>query len=127
MDCPKCDSVMEEVTFNGVTVERCTQCKGLWFAGAEHKELKKMKGAEAVDTGSAKVGKQYNDMEDVACPVCGEEMDTVADKFQPHIHYELCHKGHGVFFDAGEFKDFKEENLGDFFKDLAWLFTKKKK
>ena len=35
MDCPKCQAVMEEHTLStlsgGITVDRCTQCKGLWF------------------------------------------------------------------------------------------------
>lgn len=126
MDCPKCDSAMEEVTFNAVTVDRCTQCKGIWFSGLEHKELKKMKGSESIDSGDEKAGREYDDMEDVHCPECETVMDRIADKFQPHIHYEVCKKGHGAYFDAGEFKDFKEETLGDFVKSLG-MFLKKKK
>jgi Zn-finger nucleic acid-binding protein len=126
MECPKCDSAMEQVTFKTVTVDRCTQCRGIWFDGVEHKELKQLKGSEAVDVGDPKVGKEYDKMDDVLCPICGETMLRVPDKFQPHIRYEVCPKGHGVFFDAGEFKDFKEETLGDFFKDLSWTRKKKK-
>lgn len=126
MECPKCDSAMEKVTFKEVTVDRCTQCKGIWFDGVEHKELKKMKGAETIDTGDAKVGKEYDALVDVPCPVCEETLKKVADKFQPHIFYDVCPKGHGVYFDAGEFKDFKEETLGDFFKGLGLSFGKKK-
>jgi Zn-finger nucleic acid-binding protein len=125
MECPKCDSAMEQVAFNTVTVDRCTQCKGIWFDGVEHKELKKMKGAETIDTGSEKVGKEYNEMENVACPKCGEAMATVPDKFQPHIRYEVCNSGHGAYFDAGEFKDFKEEGFMDFIKSLSLLRKKK--
>lgn len=125
MDCPKCDSVMEAVTFNAVTVDRCTQCKGIWFSGLEHKDLKKMKGSESIDIGPEKQGREYDKMKDVACPECKDVMSRVADKFQPHIHYEVCMKGHGAFFDAGEFKDFKKESLSDFVKSLG-LFIKKK-
>ncbi len=32
---------------------------------------------------------------------------------QPHIAYESCGFCHGVFFDAGEFKDFREETFGE--------------
>lgn len=126
MDCPKCDSVMEEVTYHGITVDRCTECKGIWFPGIEHKELKRIKGSESIDIGSEKVGKEYDALENVQCPVCEDEMETVADKFQPHIHYEVCAKGHGVYFDAGEFKDFKEETLGDFIKSLSMAVRRKK-
>jgi uncharacterized protein len=125
MDCPKCDSVMEEVTYHGITVDRCTECKGIWFPGIEHKELKRLKGSESIDIGSAKVGKQFDELENVLCPVCEDKMETVADKFQPHIHYEVCAKSHGVYFDAGEFKDFKEETLSDFIKSLSMAVRRK--
>jgi Zn-finger nucleic acid-binding protein len=117
---------MEDVTFHGITVERCTQCKGIWCPGVEHKELKQLKGSESIDVGSESLGKEYDEMADVHCPECDTVMDRVADRFQPHIHYEVCRKGHGTFFDAGEFKDFKEETLGDFVKSLK-LFIKKRK
>jgi Zn-finger nucleic acid-binding protein len=127
MDCPKCDSIMEEVTFHGITVERCTQCRGIWFAGIEYKELKKLKGSESIDVGSPKLGQEYDGMKDVHCPECDKIMDRISDKFQPHLHYEVCSRGHGAFFDAGEFKDFKEETLGDFIKDLSMHIKWKKK
>ncbi|MDB5104216.1 MAG: hypothetical protein JWP91_1905 [Fibrobacteres bacterium] len=127
MDCPKCDSVMENVTYHGVTVDRCTQCKGIWFPGIEHKELKQIKGSEVIDIGSEELGKEYDDLKDVHCPECDAVMERVADKFQPHIHFEVCLHGHGVFFDAGEFRDFKEETFSDFIKSLTMAVKKKKK
>lgn len=126
MECPKCDSAMEAVTFHGITVQRCTQCLGMWFPGIEHKELKSIKGSETIDIGPAELGREYDTVEEVHCPECDMVMERVADKFQPHIHHEVCSQGHGVFFDAGEFKDFKQETLGDFFKSLSMYLKKKK-
>ena len=117
---------MEVVTYQNINVERCTQCLGIWFSEAEHKAMKKIKGSENIDKGSAKLGQEYNAMLVVPCPVCSETMERIADTFQPHIHYEACKKGHGVFFDAGEYKDFKAETLGDFFKSLAMQLKPKK-
>ena len=33
MDCPKCNALMEPVSYGGsnTTIDRCTQCHGLWF------------------------------------------------------------------------------------------------
>ena len=42
----------------------------------------------------------------------------MADRRQPHIWYESCKVCYGVFFDAGEFTDFKEETLLDWFKGV---------
>ncbi len=127
MDCPKCESIMEPVTFNSITVDRCTNCLGIWFPEAEHKELKGMKGSEAIDIGSPKLGKVYDLIRTIPCPVCKDTMESITDTFQPHIRYEACVRGHGVFFDAGEYKDFKQETLGDFFKSLAMRHKKRKK
>lgn len=118
MHCPKCSSPMEAVAFSGVTVDRCVACEGIWFDGTEHRDLKKIKGAEAVDTGSAKVGKVHDAMEGVVCPVCAKVMEVKLDPYQPHIHYDVCPDAHGVYFDAGEFRDFVKEDFGDFFKSL---------
>ena len=118
LHCPKCSSPMEAVEFSGITVDRCQACEGIWFDGVEHRDLKKIKGAESLDTGSAKVGKEHDKMEGVACPMCGKAMEVKADPYQSHIHYDVCPDAHGVYFDAGEFRDFVKEDIGDFFKSL---------
>jgi Zn-finger nucleic acid-binding protein len=109
---------MEPVVFSGVTVDRCLACEGIWFDGTEHRDLKKIKGAEAVDTGSVKVGREHDKMAGVPCPVCGTAMLVKPDPYQPHIHYDVCPESHGVYFDAGEFRDFVKEDFADFFKSL---------
>jgi Zn-finger nucleic acid-binding protein len=34
MNCPKGSAAMEIVGFDGIEVDRCTGCLGLWFDGA---------------------------------------------------------------------------------------------
>ncbi len=51
MNCPKCKASMEKVVFEGVEVDRCKGCQGIWFDFQEQKQLKSMKGAAAIDTG----------------------------------------------------------------------------
>jgi Zn-finger nucleic acid-binding protein len=121
MQCPKCAGAMESVTHNQNTLERCTQCKGIWFDGSQHKLVKREKGAANLDTGSVKVGKEYDHMQDVGCPRCDLKLDRRPDPMQPHIFYDVCPQGHGIYFDAGEFRDFVEEDIGDFFKSLPWF------
>jgi hypothetical protein len=45
-------------------------------------------------------------------------MDKIADPKQSHIWYEACQE-HGMYFDAGEFTDYKYETLLDKFRDLV--------
>ena len=118
MECPKCHAEMEEVTYGrNMTIDRCTNCKGLWFDSDEAEALKDKWMSEFVDSGDPEVGKTYDKIEEVNCPRCGDQMQKLADPKQPHIWYEACHK-HGMFFDAGEFTDYKYETLLDRFRDL---------
>jgi Zn-finger nucleic acid-binding protein len=43
-------------------------------------------------------------------------MIRMVDHQQPHIHFESCTLCHGVFFDAGEFRDYKEVTVAEWFK-----------
>jgi Zn-finger nucleic acid-binding protein len=110
---------MEKVTYGEITVDRCTNCHGIWFDMREHVHLKEREGAESIEMGTVKDGALFNKKGDVECPVCHSQMIRMVDAGQPHIWYESCHTCYGVFFDAGEFADYKEKNLADFFKDLV--------
>ena len=70
MDCPKCESIFERVTFNNIEVDRCTHCKGLWFDMLEKEDLTNMAGAESIDIGDDQVGKQFDQLRDINCPNC---------------------------------------------------------
>lgn len=118
MECPKCKSEMLFADITGIRVERCPQCLGFWFNETDHQLLRKVKGSEIIDIGPAELGKEFDTAENVPCPICNGIMDRVSDPSQPHIHLESCPSGHGVFFDAGEYKDFKEKTVGDLFKRL---------
>ena len=45
------------------------------------------------------------------------------DPRQKHIQYEACEE-HGVYFDAGEFEDYKRETLMDVFRDFVVTLKK---
>lgn len=119
MDCPKCQSPMETVTYESIQVERCTKCKGLWFDLRKQEHLKDLKGSESIDVGSPKGGTDYNRVGSIECSICHTPMIRMVDAIQPHIWYESCPTCFGVFFDAGEFRDYKDKTLLDFFRDLT--------
>ncbi len=124
MNCPKCESLMETVEFKGVEVDKCSSCEGIWFDNLEYEDLKGMKGSEAIDTGDPKDGALYDHIDNYPCPKCGGNMVKMVDKDQPHIWYEQCHSCYGVFFDAGEFSDYKHRSFIDYISDI---FVKERK
>lgn len=128
MECPKCHSAMEEKTLStlkgGVAVDQCTNCSGIWFDNGEAETLKEKWMSDYIDSGDPNVGRKYNNVRDVDCPRCGNKMDTVSDPDQPHIQYEIC-ADHGMYFDAGEFTDYKYDTLMDIFR--AFVFNLRKR
>jgi len=119
MKCPKCNNKMEKVKYESIEVDRCINCKGIWFDDLELEQLLKIKGSEIIDTGSKKLGKKFNKIESIKCPKCNMLMINMVNLDQPHIWYEQCNKCAGIFLDAGEYKDLKERTLSDFFKDIS--------
>lgn len=122
MDCPKCNSAMFERTVETlqgpVTIDQCKGCHGLWFDHGEAEQLKASWMSDFVDSGDKSVGKTYDRVRNVPCPRCQSPMVKVTDTKQPHLRFEAC-PSHGLFMDAGEFTDYKQETLFDIFKGIA--------
>lgn len=127
MQCPKCKHPMEERTLStlkgSVTVDRCTNCKGLWFDIGEAEELKEKWMSDHVDSGDPERGREQNKIRDIDCPRCHKPMDKLTDPVQTHIEYEACEE-HGMYLDAGEFTDYKYETLMDIFRDFIFALKR---
>jgi Zn-finger nucleic acid-binding protein len=119
MDCPKCNAEMNERTMRtlqgAVTFDQCSGCKGFWFDTGEAEKLKDQWRPDFIDDGDPEKGKEFNKIREVNCPRCGKPMHLVTDPKQRHIQLETC-SDHGIFMDAGEFRDYKNETLMDVFR-----------
>ena len=109
MICPKCKGNTEKVTYEGITVDRCIGCKGIWFDMLEAEDLKKIKGSEVIDVGDPKNGKKYRKIGNINCPKCDTPMVKMVDEEKHHIWFEKCKLCSGMWFDAGQFTDYKEK------------------
>lgn len=107
--CPKCAGSLEQVVYAGIEVDRCLYCQGIWFDSLEAEKLKAVKGSEHLDIGNPETGSQLDKtIHDVDCPRCNARMNRMVDIDQHCIWYEKCPLCQGVWFDAGEFKRFKD-------------------
>jgi len=118
MLCPKCHNEFEQIVFSDIEVDRCTNCKGLWFDTLEKDDLLRIEGSEIVDIGPDQVDVEYNQMRDVECPRCAQPMLPMVDKDQFHIKFEACPACYGTYFDAGEFRDLKEHTVLERFSQM---------
>ena len=112
MTCPKCSAAMETVSVEGIEVERCTGCKGLFFDAREHEKLKDVRRAAAtLDPGEpATPGGNRGGTavaaspKKIQCPSCHTRMIEMAVQGRAWLKFESCTVCHGAFFDAGEFR-----------------------
>lgn len=119
MKCPKCQSQMPEKIYGPkIAVNRCEGCGGLFVRQSMLEELKEEWSADWLDSGNKATGKKFNAVTDINCPGCGTGMDHVSDAKQTHIMLESCPSCHGLYFDAGEFTDWKYDTYDDFFKGV---------
>ena len=88
--------------------------ESLYHTGGGHG--KEEHAAYVIDTGDPRVGKRFNRVDRIKCPVCEADMLEELDDDQPHIMYERCPEGHGTFLDAGEFTDLVHKTFWDRFK-----------
>jgi Zn-finger nucleic acid-binding protein len=123
MRCPKCRSDMDQIEIDGLEIDRCSSCRGLWFDAGELNRLRNRRAAAAIDIGDPKTGKVQNKIDRYRCPRCGGPMIRMVDAKQPHIWYENCGSCHGSYFDAGEFTDLATVSLSDFFR--RWTTTER--
>ncbi len=122
MLCPKCEHDLALVDFNGVEIDRCTNCYGIWFDHLEQDDLKKFEGAESIDIGDEFMGAKYDHMQNVPCPRCAVAMNRVVHQASLEITFERCPQCKGSFFDAGEFRDYIDDEIfGEFQKLLSNL------
>ena len=118
MQCPKCRCDMEKVPTPQGVVDRCVNCKGMWFDMLEDQVLKPY--ADEVDIGSPEVGAHFNKIDRIKCPSCPDsQLIRMVDAAQPHIWFESCPVCYGRFFDAGEFRDLSDFTVVDFVRRLA--------
>ncbi len=121
MRCPKCPGTLEQKTYGRkITVNRCSDCGGLWCKPEVLLEMKREWMSEAVlDSGDPKVGQALNKLDDIKCPECGIDMDKTMDEKQFHIWYETCSNCGGIYLDAGEFTDLKYDTFMDRIRGLV--------
>lgn len=118
MKCPKCFGQMDPVSFEGVEIDRCTECYGLFFDHLEQETLQQMEGSEILDVGDEFVGARYNEILDVPCPRCSKKMDHILRNDPFEIKFEHCRNCGGSYFDAGEFRDYLEDEIVEQFQDV---------
>ena len=115
MKCPDCGVDLAQAKRDGVEMEICPSCQGMWLTSQELVQLED----EVFDfgddeKGSLMLGSQPSTRK---CPQCGKAMKTFQYRLYD-LDLDFCEDQHGYWLDAGEDKRVldlmkkEEKNLG---------------
>ncbi|MEX1237984.1 MAG: zf-TFIIB domain-containing protein, partial [Pseudomonadales bacterium] len=75
-------------------------------------------GADSIDVGDEFMGAKYSQIQEIICPKCHIEARHIVNHDPYEIRFESCPNCHGSFFDAGEFRDYMEDQIFEQFQQL---------
>ncbi len=109
MNCPACNSQMFVMEYDGLELDDCPACEGVWFDAGElallfadtdgnaHPELVPDMVAKLPQAGTTERPRR--------CPSCRKTMHKVNIGPRRRVLIDACSRGHGLFFDRGEVAD----------------------
>lgn len=108
MDCVKCEGKLHQVVVDGVIVDQCASCSGIWFDSGELARVLGMKSVEALK--SLPVSSKGDDQKRGRCPRCrGEGMLVQVASLESNIHIDTCAVCGGQWLDGGELAILRNE------------------
>ena len=100
MNCPKCQQTMRAEAHEGIELDRCGACGGLFFDSGELEAILGRLAGQRLDR-SPMPANGAMDAQAASCPRCEKPM--VAEPGPRNdLHIDRCGTCGGVFLDAGE-------------------------
>ncbi len=104
--CVKCNSILDRATFQGLEVDLCPKCGGLWLDRGEitraaqlpEKELVRLRNLLRGSSGPPPIPTENK----APCPACEGQLSEV---LLGKVHVDYCGTCHGIFLDRGELED----------------------
>jgi hypothetical protein len=100
MLCPKCNVEMSPKSFDGVEVDRCFGCGGVWLDKGELEQIDDKNIATLVDVVGNTAKTEIMDRIPAHCPRCDNDMITL--RGANDVPFDWCDQCEGMFFDRGE-------------------------
>ncbi|NBT58456.1 hypothetical protein EBT16_06705 [bacterium] len=127
MKCVRCQQQLSRGVYEGVDIDKCVSCGGIWL---DDGELAKIVGAtietfsqslitKTLDTVSKGIPQSEKDSVE-RCPKCSQEMKALNYAYQSGVIIDSCPNGHGIWVDSGEIEKvqiFKESQDRDLEKN----------
>ncbi len=95
MNCPKCESILNDKLINGISIDQCRGCSGMWFQKSElSKTSNVVESKLKIPNGSKETG--------FSCPDCNSRLYQIVLP-NVNINIDICENCSGIWLDKGEF------------------------
>lgn len=123
--CPHCKEKLVEKEYEGVPIDVCLKCAGVWLDKDELYEIIKRREVKfseeekkSVEPEKSMQGTQAELIPEINCPVCGALMNRFTYAATSGIVIDRCPSGCGIWLDKGELEKIqiyreKSEELGE--------------
>lgn len=109
MKCIRCSEQLNLEHYEGVEIDRCLKCQGVWLdvgelakiIGATVENFPELLIAQTQEAKAAGVPKKEKESKEL-CPKCSIEMKPINYYYESGIIIDSCPSGHGIWFDAKE-------------------------
>jgi len=99
MKCSTCNAELAPIRRDGIEMEACPSCKGMWLTSQELEQLED----EVFDFGDDEKGSLMlgDEASTRACPQCSKVMKSFGYRLYD-LQLDFCEDGHGYWLDADE-------------------------
>ena len=115
--CGKCGGGFSALYLEGMIVDRCNSCRGMWLDAAEMDRILGIHASSAIIAEEDSSSRAPLDALLGSCPVCKVAMRAYAVPGQPAA-FEVCPHCFGSWFDRGEIRLLQEAEVGAWYRAL---------
>lgn len=110
LSCPREGSRLVTESYEGVEIDRCGECEGVWLDKGELEAIQQSPGYAdselAANPSTEPVSTKYvvaqQDRRELGCPACGGTMERREHGYASQIVVDACVAGCGLWLDKGE-------------------------
>ena len=119
MNCPKCEAdTLGEFSVQGVAVDRCSSCAGIWFDAHELSQLL-AEEARHVASSAPRPCQRRGRRKKGKCLRDGSELLRVYSSIERSVILDACADCRGIWLDGGEFENSLQPAGADALAKLA--------
>jgi len=105
MDCPRCSVEMSETTNEEASLQRCSECGGLWIDSSDLNRLLLHANLPSLPALGG-----YVNPDEIAgmCPACNVDLVAVEGGEKRALHYDTCESCGGIWLEGPDEGDVAE-------------------